>query len=210
VLGAAQILAAGMKSLPAEPQTERMLKSVGSIGKSVARMIRLANDLLDLSSIDAHQLHLEIRPELPGELVAEAADAHGVAATEHRLRLVVSVEEGLPFVRCDRERLSQVFANLLANAFKYSPPATTVTIAAAHEEGCVRFSVADEGLGIAEQELPHVFNRYWRGAVSAGRSRGLGLAIVKGIIEGHGGRVGVTSQVGKGSTFFFALPSGLK
>lgn len=103
VLGAAQNLAVGMKSLPAEPQTERMLKSVGSIRKSVARMIRLTNDLLDLSSIDAHQLHLEIRPEPPRELVAEAVDAHGTAAAEHRIRLVVSVEEGLPFVRCDRE-----------------------------------------------------------------------------------------------------------
>lgn len=173
----------------------------------VKQMERLLADLVDLTSMEAGKLSLEQQPQQVGELLAEAMELleplgqqQGV---EVRLR---PVEEPL-VVLCDRSRILQVLSNLAGNAIKFTPQQGQVELRVARREGHAVFSVSDTGLGIKAEELPHLFERYWRaqGAQKTAGS-GLGLAIAKGIVEAHGGRIQVESQPGHGSTFSFTLP----
>jgi signal transduction histidine kinase len=106
----------------------------------------------------------------------------------------------------DRERLLQVFANLVGNAIKFTPQGGRVQIRVVARPGCVQFSVADTGPGIADDHLRHVFDRYWRLHKRSRNGTGLGLSIVRGIIEAHGGSVSVDTAPGAGATFHFSLP----
>jgi signal transduction histidine kinase len=123
-------------------------------------------------------------------------------------RIATRIDEGLPRVSADPERLERVLSNLLSNALKYSTPGTPVVVSARPGDGEVVTSVADEGPGIDPADLPHLFDRYFRaGKVRAPHEGlGLGLYITKGLVEAHGGRIWVESEVGQGSTFSFTLP----
>jgi len=99
-----------------------------------------------------------------------------------------------------------VFSNLVGNAIKFTPAGGRLTISAAASESEVRFEIADTGPGIPAEQLPHVFGQFWQGTRGDRRGIGLGLAIAKGIVEAHGGRIWVESQVGEGSRFYFTLP----
>src|SRR4029079_17057535 len=109
-------------------------------------------------------------------------------------------------VRCDRERILQVFGNLLGNAIKFCEPGDVVTVGARAERGCVWFTVSDTGPGIAPHELAHVFEPYWSGEKYEKKGTGLGLFITKGIVDAHGGTIRVDSAPGAGATFTFTLP----
>jgi signal transduction histidine kinase len=170
------------------------------------RMTRLVEDLLDYGALESGQLSLKMESEGAADIIDDAVDGHGTMAAEQGVRLERSLPEGSPPVRCDRERILQVFGNLMTNALRVAPAQTSITIGARTTGSWVRFSVCDEGPGIDATEVLHVFERYWGRRGPADHGRGLGLAIVKGIVEAHGGRVGVTSTVGKGSTFYFDLP----
>jgi signal transduction histidine kinase len=113
----------------------------------------------------------------------------------------------LPAIWADRDRLLQAFENLMGNAIKFSARGGHVTVGARSREREVLFSLQDTGPGIAAEDLPHVFDRFWQ-TQKAGRRRGagLGLPIVKGIVEAHGGHIWVESRVGEGSTFYFTVP----
>jgi signal transduction histidine kinase len=189
---------------------EPVEKAVAMVHRSVTRMTSLIDDLLDFGSIDAHQLKLDLKPESVQEVTAEVVDGYSAVAAERGLRLDRSIEDGAIeenlCVACDRKRIFQAFGNLINNALKVAPAGSTIVISAKRDTACVRFSVSDQGPGIDEDKVPHLFERYWRGDRSPGKGRGLGLAIVKGIVEGHGGDVGVDSRKGRGSTFFFRLP----
>ncbi len=111
----------------------------------------------------------------------------------------------MPDVWADRDRLLRVFDNLVGNALKFTPPGGHIRVGAALNEDEVRFWVADTGVGIATEDLPHVFDRFWQARKGERRGTGLGLTIVKAIIEAHGGRIWVESALGVGTTFFFAL-----
>ena len=113
----------------------------------------------------------------------------------------------MPDVWADRDRLLQVFDNLIGNALKFTPPGGHIRVGAALNEDEVQFWVADTGVGVAAEDLPHVFDRFWQAHKAERRGTGLGLTIVKGIIEAHGGRIRVESTLGMGTTFFFALPT---
>jgi signal transduction histidine kinase len=191
---------------------ERALKSARTIERSAERMNRLVGDLLDYGSIETGQLRLSIKSESVADILDDVIDANIAVATEQNVQLKRSTPESLPFIECDHERVLQAFDNLIGNALKATSAAgTTITIGAEVLDDGVRFSVSDEGVGIEPAELEHIFERYRRAANERmpGRGRGLGLAIVKGIVEAHGGKVGVTSTVGKGSTFYFQLPRAL-
>ena len=121
--------------------------------------------------------------------------------------LRVEVARDAPDVWADRDRLLQVFDNLVGNALKFTPPRGHIRVGAALDEHEVRFWVADTGVGIATGDLPHVFDRFWQARKLERSGTGLGLAIVKGIIEAHGGRIWIESALGSGTTFFFALPA---
>jgi len=117
------------------------------------------------------------------------------------------VARDLPDVWADRDRLEQVFENLVGNAVKFTPRGGTIVVGATPRAGEVLFWVADTGAGIASGDLPHVFERFWQARRPGRRGAGLGLPIVKGIVEAHDGRIWVESTPGRGSTFFFTIPS---
>jgi signal transduction histidine kinase len=173
-------------------------------------MLNLINDLLDVSRIESG--HLDLRP-VPGDYLAFVRRNVGLnAALAGRRQTAVVVESAeqapLP-ISFDPNRIDQVLNNLIQNAVKFSPPGGRVVVRVAREDGLVRTRVVDRGAGIPAEDLPTIFKEFHRGSVrppAGERSTGLGLAIVRRIVEAHGGRVGVESAVGKGSSFSFTLP----
>jgi signal transduction histidine kinase len=210
-IGAVLLEAQILRQVLRRDGNERALKSSRTIERSAERMNRLVGDLLDYGSIETGQLRLRITGESVADILDEVMDANIAGATEQNIQLKRSTPESVPFIECDRERVLQAFGNLIGNALKASSGGTTITIGADVLDDGVRFSVSDEGVGIEPAELDHIFERYQRATHERmpGRGRGLGLAIVKGIVEAHGGKVGVTSTVGQGSTFYFQLPRAL-
>ncbi len=189
----------------AEPE-HRARKSAELIERAATRMSRLIEDLLDVTRLDAGQLSVaQARvPVLP--LVSDAVEAHRPLATSASLALRLEAAPEFPEVWADRDRLLQIFENLVGNALKFSKPGGRITIGAAPGEGAVRFWVSDTGSGIPAENLPHLFERFWQARKGERRGAGLGLAIVKGLVEAHGGRIWVESLPGQGSTFFFTIP----
>ncbi len=188
-----------------DPDPAQVRRYAETLQRSASRMDRLIRELLDLSRMDAGRLQLEIRPE---RLEALADEALGVLAPlAHERRIAVSVA-GAPLedaVPCDRERILQVLSNLVGNALAFAPHGGHVVVSLALSQRDAEVRVADDGPGIPAEDLPHVFDRFWK---SRSRGTGLGLAIVRGIVDAHGGRVWVESRVGEGSTFAFTLPRG--
>jgi PAS domain S-box-containing protein len=176
------------------------------IGHAVNRMNGLIQDLLDVTRMEAG--HLSLRPERLAvtEFITDLLDAQGALASSAALELQSALPPGLPDVWADRDRLNQVFENLVGNAIKFSKSGGRITLGARAEENQIVFSVADTGAGIAEADFEHIFDRFWQLPKAKRRGAGLGLAIVKGLVQAHGGRVWVQSTVGKGSTFYFTIP----
>jgi signal transduction histidine kinase len=141
------------------------------------------------------------------QAVADAMHALEPLAAAASLGLRLDVPRGLPEVWADRDRLLQIFENLIGNAVKFSHPGGHVTVGAAPRDSDVLFWVADAGPGIAAADLPHVFERLWQAEKARHMGAGLGLPIVKGIVEAHGGHVWVESAPGQGTTFFFTIPT---
>jgi len=184
-------------------------KQIGAIKRAADRMNYLIQDLLDAASIEAGELSVERRRLELAPLVAEAIDAMQPLAARKSLHLENELPAELPPVFADTGRLQQVFANLLANAIKFTPDGGTITVRAEALGEIVQFSVTDTGSGISSADLPHLFDRFWQAPRTARQGTGLGLSIVRGIVVAHGGRIWVESRVGAGSTFFFTLPLAL-
>lgn len=123
-------------------------------------------------------------------------------------RIQIDAAEGLPSVLADRDYLERILTNLLSNALKYSAPESVVKVAIARRDGELVTSIADQGRGIPAEELPHLFERYFRAREARERREGLGLGlyITKGLVEAQGGHIWVETEVGKGSKFSFTLP----
>jgi signal transduction histidine kinase len=188
------------------PVAEGGQKSIASIVRSAERMKRMIQDLLDLSSIQAGRLAIDVRPLDPRSIGEEAVEAFGAEAAERGLTLTLSVEPALPMVRADRDRLFQVLANLVGNALKVTTTGGVIVGAEAAGRSEVTYFVRDTGPGIAEEEQGRLFEPYWRGQ-SAYKGTGLGLAIARGIVEAHRGRMWVESAPGRGTAFFFTIPA---
>ena len=145
-----------------------------------------------------------------GELVSRVLFKLGPQLEQHQISVKVDISQSLPLMLANEDRMEQVLTNLVENAIRYSPPGKTVTVKAGSDNGLVQIEVSDEGPGIPEEDLPYIWDRFHRVEKSRSRSlggTGLGLAIVKQIVEAHGGKVGVHSQPGQGSTFFFSIPA---
>ena len=125
---------------------------------------------------------------------------------EAGLTIHTAVADGCGKVVADRDRIAQVFGNLISNAIKYAKAGGAITIEASIAGDTVGFAVVDRGPGIAPEYLPHLFDRYWQGRKQRRGSAGLGLAIAKGIVEAHGGAIGAASAPGEGARFTFSLP----
>ena len=177
------------------------------IARAAKRMQRMTSDLLDAASIEAGHLAVDAKPTAVSSILEDVLEATPQAA-DHSVQLVAAADP-LLLVRCDRDRILQVLSNLLSNAIKFSPPGGRVDLSVEGGERFVRFTVADKGTGIAAGLLPHIFERYRQADDTASKGRGLGLFIVKGIVEAHGGSVGVETVPERGTTFFFDLPRAL-
>ena len=173
------------------------------------RLLRILNDLLDLARLEAGVATLEKREIVVGELLREIAEEARVfiGAAEQTLEVKCEAELAGAAVNVDAGRLRHVFMNLLTNASKYSPAGGTVRLCAERDgPGFVRFAVKDEGEGIAPEAVPHVFDRFYRVPGQTKKGAGIGLAIAREIVVAHGGTIACTSEVGKGTEFYFVVP----
>jgi signal transduction histidine kinase/PAS domain-containing protein len=178
----------------------------GRIGRATGRMKRLVEDLLDVTRIEGGQLTVRPGRQAPAELVAAAVEAAEAGAAAASLALEAAAAGGLPDVLADRDRILQVFSNLISNALKFSAPGSRVRVGAARDgKGDVEFQVADTGPGISPEGLQHLFDRFWQARAGDRRGAGLGLPICKGIVQAHGATLRVESEPGRGSRFFFSL-----
>jgi signal transduction histidine kinase len=184
----------------------RVEDKVESILASAERAHRLIRDLLDVSRVVDGQLTLTKEPIALQELLRETLREHEVLVREASLRLQVDIPTFLPTVFVDRDRLLQVFDNLFSNAIKFTAAPGMISVGAAEHADEVLFWVRDTGAGISQENLPHLFNRFWQGRRGDRRGAGLGLSIAKAVVEAHGGRIWVESTVGIGSSFYVALP----
>ncbi|MBK9266475.1 MAG: HAMP domain-containing histidine kinase [Polyangiaceae bacterium] len=179
---------------------------VGVIEAAVARMNRLIQDLLDVARMEAGRFSIERAGVSTAHLLFECVDSQKPLASEASLDLVLEAAPGLPRIWADRDRLLQVFENLIGNALKFTEPGGRITVGAEPRKGEVLFWVADTGAGIPADDLPHVFDRFWQTRKPNRRGAGLGLAVVKGIVEAHGGRITADSAPERGSKFTFTIP----
>ncbi len=170
---------------------------------------RLVDDLRELAQAEAGQLRLNLQPTDAAKVIQATASTFALAAEAREISLVLQVADDLPPVLADPDRLAQVLRNLLSNALRHTPPGGQISISARAAEGTVEIAVADTGEGIRPEDLPHVFDRFWRADRSRARETGgsgLGLAIARHLVQAHGGEMGVESKVGQGSRFWFSLP----
>ena len=184
--------------------------NLNSIKEETAVLTKLIADLRDLTLAESGKLKLEIEPTNLAELVQRRVSQVDVIAREKNITLKTDIAKGLPQVKVDGRRIEQVVANLLDNALNHTPSGGTVTVIVGPGEQDILVSVIDTGEGIPAEHLPYVFERFYK--VDDARSRksggaGLGLAIAKQMVELHGGRIWVESEVDKGSTFSFTLPA---
>jgi two-component system phosphate regulon sensor histidine kinase PhoR len=173
------------------------------------RLARLTEDLLMLSKMDAERLELEIRRLSVSQLIESCLETAQRRAAEKDLRISVNTPQRLPDIAGDRRRLAEVLQNLLDNAIQYTLPGGQIMLSAEEGDAEVVVTVSDTGIGIPRADQPRIFERFYR--VDVARSReaggtGLGLAIAKHLVEVHGGRLWVDSEVGQGSQFHFSVP----
>jgi signal transduction histidine kinase len=200
-LGAIHLAATMMLDHP-EPPARRHLET---IQRAADRMEHLIGDLLDMGSVQAGRLSIEKRPEDPEALLEEVFEQHESMAREKGIHLAREGHLDAPLC-CDRQRILQVFGNLIGNAIKFCGTGDTITLRCARDGDSARFAIADTGPGIASGVLAHVFDPYWSAKEHAKQGTGLGLFISKGIVEAHGGRLRAESEPGKGATFYFTIP----
>ncbi|WP_052518406.1 HAMP domain-containing sensor histidine kinase [Archangium violaceum] len=190
----------------AGPITEKQADLLYAAREDCERLQGIVDDLLDLSRLQSGRVELEVRP-VSTEAVLEAALApHRVAAEERGVRLAMAQEPGLERVEADAERLQLVLSNLVANAVRHTSHGGEVVVRARQEGERVRFEVEDTGEGIAPEHQQRIFEKFYRVPGASTGGAGLGLSIAQEIVQAHGGEMGLSSQPGVGSTFWFTLP----
>lgn len=195
--------------LTRNPSPEKVGNYLQIVKEETARLVRLINNLLDLAKIEAGEFGLNTAPVNLTETVREALSAMAGRSTLHKFEF--TPPSSVPLVHADRDLLIQVFNNLISNAIKYSPEGGKVEIRIRPLEQAIEVDVEDEGIGIPEEKLSRLFERFYRvdsKAMEGIKGTGLGLANVKYIVEAHGGSLRVKSKEGKGSVFTFSLPLG--
>ncbi len=185
-------------------------EQVASLHDETLLLARLVGDLRELALADAGQLTLHRAPTDLRALIERTVAALLPQANEQQITLNTILDEHIPILNLDAQRIEQVLRNLLSNALRHTPSNGTIKIRLMREKNFARVEVSDTGSGIEPDALPHVFERFWRGDKSRAREyggAGLGLAIAKQLVEAHGGQIGVESELGKGTMFWFTLPN---
>jgi PAS domain S-box-containing protein len=183
-------------------------EALRTIHDSTQWALRLIQDLLDVAAIEAGGLSLTRRPEDPVLLVTKAALYFEELAAKNSIVLETKLPERLPLVICDADRMLQALGNLIGNALKFTPAGGVIRLGATDDGEFVRFFVEDSGPGIPDEDIPHIFDRFWTARRdSRVRGTGMGLAIVRGITEAHGGRVWVDCGSLRGARFNLLLPA---
>jgi PAS domain S-box-containing protein len=193
------------ESIDQHPHTEQERDSVRAVGSAVQRMNAMIRDLVDAVRLEGGQLRLEPHPVKLRAYLDALLQRSAMVMDVGRIR--ADIPEDLPPAYADHNRLERIFINLLSNALKYSAPDAPVIIRARHADDAIEVSVSDQGQGIAPEDLPRLFERFYR-AKGEGETEGIGLGlyITKMLVEAHGGVVWAESEVGRGSTFYFTLP----
>jgi signal transduction histidine kinase len=202
------------------PLTAKQADLLFAAREDCERLQTIVDDLLNLSRIESGNIDLHKRRVAPETLVALARDAHRSAAEARQITLRSEVAPGCPEAFADPDRLDLVFSNLLGNAIRYSSPESEIVVRAMPEIASapasetdasaghwIRFEVADQGPGIPQQYQTELFEKFYRVPGSPPGGSGLGLFIARGIVQAHGGRIGVVSEPGKGATFWFTVPA---
>lgn len=177
------------------------------IGTEVDHLTLLVQQFLDLSRLETGRAHFTFEPVDLATLLPEAVNRLAPQAAKQGVQLAVAVPAGLPRARADRATLHEIIVNLVGNAIKFAPQGR-VHVAAIERAGQLQVSVADNGQGIAAEHLPHIFERFYKvDRARSGEGTGLGLALAKHMVQAHQGRIWAESTLGRGSTFYFTLPS---
>lgn len=179
------------------------------VNKENERLANLISDMLDIQKIESGKMPYTFRDFNFYEFIENYKREMPQLEKKNSAKIAVSLAEDIPVLYADGDRIKQVLTNLVSNALKFSAPKPIINIAVKNEREYVQVDVADNGIGIAEKDMPKLFHKFQQ--IDTGSSRkvggsGLGLAICKGIIEAHGGEIGVHSKLGKGSTFSFTIP----
>jgi signal transduction histidine kinase len=199
--GYAQLLTRKLKD---EPESQRW---AASIDAQIGRLSRLVDDLLDVTRFSRGQFELRRKETALAPILEETVSRFRIISPQHTVR-VLHVDPELKGV-WDRDRLEQVLNNLVGNAIKYSPDGGEVIVTARREGDSALVSVRDEGIGISQEDRDQLFDRFYRASAErrgGATGLGLGLYVTRRVVEAHGGTVGVESELGKGSTFYFTLP----
>jgi signal transduction histidine kinase len=196
----------------AGPMTDPQVRYLQVIKNNADRLHMLVNDLLDISRIETGKTGLDLRPLDVPQIIAQVVDGHLHGRIQHEARslnVTTEIAPSLPLVNADHARITQVLTNLMDNALNYTPDNGQITVLAKATHSYVHISVKDSGIGISKDNQEKIFDRFYRAEDSEVQrvpGTGLGLAIVRSLIEMHGGRLKVESELGKGSTFTFNLP----
>ncbi|MDQ3744655.1 MAG: ATP-binding protein [Acidobacteriota bacterium] len=189
--------------------TPEQKNMVAMMERNTQNLIELVNDLLDASKLESGTMRLDAASISLRGLIDELREQMQPLAAEKEIALEEEIPEDLPALRADRAKLRRVLVNLISNALKFTPKGGRVRLSAAREGTLVRVSVSDTGVGIPPEDVHDIFDKYAQARSRATRSEkgtGLGLYITRQLVELHGGKIGVQSEVGKGSTFSFTIP----
>jgi signal transduction histidine kinase len=178
---------------------------VESIKEDSNRLLKITGELLELSQVETGNIQLNIEKSNPYEIVHYATEAVKMQAEQKQIEVVVEADENLPSIKADSEKTAWVLINFLTNAIRYSSEKSTITVKLKSDKQQVLFTVIDKGKGIDIRYRSKVFDKYFQIPGSHKTGTGLGLAISKEFIEAQGGTIGVESELGLGSTFYFKL-----
>ncbi|MGB7950501.1 MAG: ATP-binding protein [Candidatus Binatia bacterium] len=194
------------RRLALESETRQLLLIMQSNGM---RLLKLINDLLDLVRLESGKMEVKQEPVAIVPFLHGLANAVKKSATDRGIRIEVAADPAVQTVLTDGDKLERILLNLLFNALKFTPAGGEVEVKATHEDGELLLDVSDTGTGISEEQLPFIFDRFWQADTSSQRQFrgvGIGLALVKELVEVQGGKVAVSSAVGKGTRFTVRLP----
>ena len=190
-----------------DPQTVK--RYLGTAQRDVRSLSILIDDLFQMAQLDAGGIHLDRAESSLSDLISDTLESFSALALRQGVKLEGSADPNVDPVTMDTQRIGRVLNNLIGNALRHTPTGGTVEVRAQRTGSGVEVSVSDSGEGIRAEDLPHLFESFYRGEKSRSRSTGgagLGLAISRGIVQAHGGEIKVQSEVGRGSQFMFSLP----